>query len=72
MDTTTIPPIYIVSYHIGVIGPFTKIFHDELSAWNFYTDIIDGYQCRVYLHQMKAEPNGAFSFDKALAANDNN
>ena len=71
METTAIPPIYVVSYYIGIVGPFTQIFHDELSAWHYYTDIIDGYQCSAYLHQMKPELNGAFSYDKALAASEN-
>lgn len=72
MNTTTIPPIYVVNYIDGVIGDCTKLFHEELSAWHYYTDIIDNYQCRANLIQMKAETDGTYSIDKVLAANDNN
>ena len=72
MNNTVIPPIYVVNFNDGVIGDCIKIFHDELSAWHYYTDIIDNYQCYANIKQMKAEPNGAYSVDKVLAANDNN
>lgn len=72
MDTTAIPPIYVVNYNIDVIGEFTKIFHDELSAWHHYYDIIDDCQGHANFYLMKAGSNGAYYIDKVLAANDNN
>lgn len=72
METTAIPPIYVVNYKDNFIGDCTEIFHDERAALHYYTDIIDVYELRASLTQMKAEPNGAYSIDKVLAANDNN